>query len=79
MTLSTISIFCLCKEILRLLEFFQDFLKEIKKKQYLKLISYTWKLLELRLKDKKVFGDINTILNQFISSKTRKKIKFYAN
>jgi len=45
----------------------------------LKLISYTWKLLELRLKDKKVFGDINTILNQFISSKTRKKIKFYAN
>ena len=28
---------------------------------------------------KKVFGEINTILNHFISSKTRKKIKFYAN
>ena len=49
------------------------------KKQYLKLIPYTWKLLELRLTDTKVFGEINTILNQFISSKTRKKIKFYAN
>ena len=64
---------------LKIIGIFSRLFKRDKKKQYLKLISYTWKLLELRLKDKKVFGDINTILNQFISSKTRKKIKFYAN
>jgi len=44
----------------------------------LKLIPYTWKLLEIRLKDK-MFSEINTILNKFIPSKTRAKIKFYAN
>ena len=64
---------------LKIIGIFSRLFKRDKKKQYLKLISYTWKLLELRLKDKKVFGEINTILNQFISSKTRKKIKFYAN
>ena len=74
-----ISIFYPFREILRLLEFFRDFIKEIKKKQYLKLIPYTWKLIELRLRNKKVFGEINDILDRFISSKTRKKIKFYAN
>ena len=64
---------------LKVVGIFSRLFKRDKKKQYLKLIPYTWKLLELRLKDKKVFGEINTILNQFISSKTRKKIKFYAN
>ena len=64
---------------LKIIGIFSRLFKRDKKKQYLKLIPYTWKLLELRLKDKKVFGEINTILNQFISSKTRKKIKFYAN
>jgi len=44
----------------------------------LKLIPYTWKLLEIRLKDK-MFSEINTILNQFVPSKTRAKINFYAN
>ena len=64
---------------LKIIGIFSRLFKRDKKKQYLKLIPYTWKLLELRLKDKKVFGEINTILNHFISSKTRKKIKFYAN
>ena len=64
---------------LKIIGIFSRLFKRDKKKQYLKLIPYTWKLLELRLKDTKVFGEINTILNQFISSKIRKKIKFYAN
>ena len=64
---------------LKIIGIFSRLFKRDKKKQYLKLIPYTWKLLELRLTDTKVFGEINTILNQFISSKTRKKIKFYAN
>ena len=59
---------------LKIIGIFSRLFKRDKKKQYLKLIPYTWKLLELRLKDKKVFGEINTILNQFISSKIRKKI-----
>ena len=62
MNLFMISIFCLCKGI----------------SKYLKLIPYTWKLLEIRLKDK-MFSEINTILNKFIPSKTRAKNKFYAN
>lgn len=63
----------------KIIGIFSRLFKRDKKKQYLKLIPYAWKLLELRLKDKKVFGEINDILNQFISSKTRKKIQFYAN
>ena len=63
---------------LKIIGIFSRLFKRDKKKQYLKLIPYTWKLLEIRSKDK-MFGEINTILNHFISSKTRKKIKFYAN
>ena len=64
---------------LKIIGIFSRLFKRDKKKEYLKLIPYTWELLELRSKDKKVFGEINTILNQFISSKIRKKIKFYEN
>ena len=64
---------------LKIVGIFSRLFKRDKKKQYLKLIPYTWKLLELRLKDTKVFDEINNILDQFISSSTRKKIKFYAN
>ena len=63
---------------LKIIGIFSRLFKRDKKKQYLKLIPYTWKLLEIRLKDK-MFSEINTILNKFISSKTRAKIKFYAN
>ena len=58
----------------------QSYLEDFKcmEEQYLKLIPYTWKLLEMRLNDK-MFSEINTILNQFISSKTRAKNRFYAN
>ena len=63
---------------LKIIGIFSRLFKRDKKKQYLKLIPYTWKLLEIRLKDK-MFSEINTILNKFIPSKTREKIKFYAN
>ena len=63
---------------LKIIGIFSRLFKRDKKKQYLKLIPYTWKLLEIRSKDK-MFGEINTILNKFIPSKTRAKNKFYAN
>ena len=63
---------------LKIIGIFSRLFKRDKKKQYLKLIPYTWKLLEIRLKNK-MFSEINTILNKFIPSKTRAKIKFYAN
>jgi len=63
---------------LKIIGIFSRLFKRDKKKQYLKLIPYTWKLLEIRLRNKK-FSEINTTLNYFISSKIRKKITFYAN
>ena len=63
---------------LKIIGIFSRLFKRDKKKQYLKLIPYTWKLLEIRSKDK-MFSEINTILNKFIPSRTREKIKFYAN
>ena len=63
---------------LKIIGIFSRLFKRDKKKQYLKLLPYTWKLLEIRLKNK-MFSEINTILNQFVSSKTRAKINFYAN
>jgi aminoglycoside/choline kinase family phosphotransferase len=63
---------------LKIIGIFSRLFKRDKKEKYLKLIPYSWKLLETRLKDK-MFSEINTILNQFIPSKIRSKIKFYAN
>ncbi len=63
---------------LKIIGIFSRLFKRDKKNQYLKLIPYTWKLLEIRSKDK-MFGEINIILNKFIPSKTRAKNKFYAN
>ena len=58
---------------LKILGIFARLFVRDKKKQYLKLIPYTWHLLELRLKDKK-FYELRLILNNTISSKIRKKI-----
>ncbi len=63
---------------LKIIGIFSRLFKRDKKNQYLKLIPYTWKLLEIRSKGK-MFSKINTILNKFIPSKTRAKNKFYAN
>ena len=46
------------------------------KKQYLKLIPYTWRLIESRIKDKPVLKDLKFFLNKNFSTKLRKK---YAN
>ena len=42
-----------------------------KKKIYLKLIPYAWKLIELRIKNNKVFNDLKKILDFNFSKETR--------
>ncbi len=44
-----------------------------KKKKYLKLIPYAWKLIELRVKNNDTFKDLKTILDLSFS----KKVKTY--
>ena len=63
---------------LKIIGIFSRLFKRDNKKKYLKLIPYTWKLLETKLKIE-MFNEINTILNKFISSKSRSKSKFYVN
>jgi len=46
-----------------------------KKKQYLKYIPYTWRLLEMRM-DSNVFYELKKILNKSIPTKLKKKIIF---
>ena len=43
-----------------------------KKKVYLKLIPYTWKLIELRLKNNNIFDDLKKILDFNFSKEIRK-------
>ena len=43
------------------------------KQQYLKLIPYTWRLIENRIKDKPVLKDLKFFLNKNFSTKLRKK------
>ena len=63
---------------LKIIGIFSRLFKRDKKKKYLRLIPYAWKLLELRLKGK-MFDEINDVLNKFISPKTRGKIYFHEN
>ena len=42
-----------------------------KKKKYLKLIPYAWKLIELRIKNNKIFNDLKKILDLNFSKKIR--------
>ena len=42
-----------------------------KKKKYLKLIPYAWKLIELRIKDNKIFDSLEKILDLNFSKKIR--------
>jgi aminoglycoside/choline kinase family phosphotransferase len=43
-----------------------------KKLKYLKLIPYTWRLIELRIKKNPVFNDLKKILDNNFSNKMRK-------
>ena len=42
-----------------------------KKKIYLKLIPYTWELIDLRIKDNKIFNDLKKILDFYFPKKIR--------
>jgi N-acetylmuramate 1-kinase len=49
-----------------------------KKNNYLRLLPYTWRLIELRLNNP-IFSRLKMLLKDCVSLKMRKKIKFYAN
>jgi aminoglycoside/choline kinase family phosphotransferase len=42
-----------------------------KKKIYLKLIPYTWRLIELRIKDNKIFDNLKKVLDLNFSKRIR--------
>ena len=58
---------------LKIIGIFSRLFKRDKKKRYLRLIPYTWKLLELRMASKQ-FLKLKKILDNNIPQKTRKKI-----
>ena len=58
---------------LKIIGIFSRLFKRDKKKQYLKLIPYTWKLLENRMEEK-IFFDLKKVLNDNISKKIKNKI-----
>ena len=57
---------------LKIIGIFSRLYKRDKKNKYLKLIPYTWKLLELRMKSK-IFNDLKDILDSVISKDKRQK------
>ncbi len=60
---------------LKILGIFYRLNKRDKKPQYLKYLPYTWKLIELRMKNK-IFKNLKKILLDVVSKKLRKKKKF---
>tara|TARA_Y100000590_G_scaffold99921_1_gene113574 strand:+ start:10442 stop:11410 length:969 start_codon:yes stop_codon:yes gene_type:complete len=60
---------------LKIIGIFSRLFKRDNKKKYLRLIPYTWKLLETRM-DSKVFLDLKLELDKNISKKKRKKILY---
>jgi len=58
---------------LKIIGIFSRLYKRDKKKQYLKLIPYTWKLLEVRMRSE-IFLELKKILDNNISKRFRKKI-----
>ena len=60
---------------LKILGIFYRLNKRDKKPQYLKYLPYTWKLIELRMKNK-IFKNLEKILLDAVSKKLRKKKKF---
>ena len=44
------------------------------KKRYLKLIPYTWSLIDLRMKSNPIFKDLKKILDEFFPTKLREEI-----
>ena len=60
---------------LKILGIFYRLNKRDKNPQYLKYLPYTWKLIELRMKNK-IFKNLQKILLNVVSKKLRKKKKF---
>ena len=60
---------------LKIIGIFYRLFKRDNKPQYLKYLPYTWKLIELRIKNK-IFKNLKTMLDNSINTKLRKK-KFY--
>ena len=58
---------------LKIIGIFSRLFKRDKKNRYLKLIPYTWKLLEMRM-NSKIFIELKKILDKNISKKNRKKL-----
>ena len=58
---------------LKILGIFSRLFKRDKKKNYLKFLPYTWKLLDLRMKNNKNFNNLFSYLDKNISTKVRKK------
>ena len=58
---------------LKIIGIFSRLFKRDKKYLYAKLIPYTWKLLEMRMKTK-IFSELKKIIDKNISKKIRKKI-----
>ena len=60
---------------LKIIGIFSRLYKRDKKEKYLKLIPYTWSLIEKRLKSKK-FIQIKKIFDEYIPKNSRKKILY---
>ena len=58
---------------LKIIGIFARLFKRDKKSRYLKLIPYTWKLLELRT-NSEIFLELKKILDKHVPKKIRKKI-----
>ena len=58
---------------LKIIGIFSRLFVRDKKKQYLKLIPYTWKLLDMRM-NSKIFYELKKILDKNIPPKLKKKI-----
>ena len=60
---------------LKILGIFVRLYKRDNKSNYLKFLPYTWRLLDLRLKNP-LFNNLKCLLNKAVSKKNKKKVKF---
>ena len=60
---------------LKILGIFYRLFKRDKKKHYLKFMPYTWKLIEVRLRDD-MFKNLKLLLNKAVSKKQRTRVVF---
>ena len=58
---------------LKIIGIFSRLFKRDGKKQYLKLIPYTWQLLEMRM-NSEIFSELKQVLDSYIPKKLRKRI-----